>query len=145
MSGWIFFFRFFKLRFLLLSFHVFLQLASPPFSVVRLLAFCVFGFWAQSCCFSYIFFSLFTFILPSLYKCVRVSVGMFECKCVWVCSCMEGYVNSRKKALTSSFITLVSGFYRQFFFCFHFLKNLRRDYIAFVYSTYVFHDFFFYW
>lgn len=69
-----------------------------------------------------------------MWVCLNVNV----CECV----CMDGGCEFAKKALTSSFITLVSVFYRQIFFCFHFLKNLRRDYIAFVYSTYVFHDFF---
>lgn len=62
------------------------------------------------------------------------------CVCSSECVC-EGRCEIAKKALTSSFITLVC-FYR-LFTCFHFLKKLRRDYIAFVYSTYAFDDFLF--
>lgn len=69
------------------------------------------------------------------YECVCCSS---ECLFVGVC---EGRCEFAKKALTSSFITLVC-FLSSVLLFFHFLKKLRRDYIAFVYSTYVFHDFF---
>lgn len=42
------------------------------------------------------FFYVYDF-LPSLYKCIRVSVGVYECKCVSVNVCMKGDLNSRKK------------------------------------------------
>lgn len=106
--------------------------------------FFVFG-WAQSGCFSLLFSSRFTFFsfLTSLYKCVRESVAMFECKCLWVCECMEEDVNSQKKRWLQVSSRWFLFFLSSVFFCFHFLKNLRRDYIAFIYSTYVFHEFFF--
>lgn len=63
------------------------------------------------------------------------------CVCSSECLCVcEGRCEFAKKALTSSFITLVC-FLSSVLLFFHFLKKLRRDYIAFVYSTYVFSRF----